>query len=108
MKRILNILLLLFLILSLTRCAAGPVGGFLFTHNKYPGEINPTNEVRSDVSAEGCIHSVLGLFSFGNAGAGSVAKKNGIQRIAIIDYSVLQILAIVYRNHCVIVSGEKE
>lgn len=108
MKRILNILLLLFVSFSVFRCASGPVGGLLFTHNKYPGEINPTNEVRQEITAEGCIHNVLGLFSFGNAGAGSVAKKNGIQRIAVVDYSVLQILAIVYRNHCVIVSGEKE
>nr|WP_246838739.1 TRL-like family protein [Leptospira stimsonii] len=46
--------------------------------------------------------------SFGNAGVGAVAKSNGIQRIAMIDYSVLHIFAILYWNHCVIVVREKE
>ncbi|TGN01852.1 TRL-like family protein [Leptospira yasudae] len=108
MKTVVKILFCLFLSSVFVQCASGPVGGLLFTHNLYPGEINPTNEVRQDATAEGCIHNILGVFSFGDAGAGSVAKKNGIQRIAIVDYSALHILAFVYRNHCVIVTGEKE
>ncbi|MBM9575962.1 TRL-like family protein [Leptospira sp. 201903070] len=108
MKNQKSILLLILSLFFFVNCASGPVGGLLFTYNKYPGQINPANDVKPEKIADGCIHNIFGLISFGNAGAGAVAKSNGIQRIALIDYSALHILAIVYRNHCVIVAGEKE
>ncbi|RHX90027.1 TRL-like family protein [Leptospira stimsonii] len=108
MKKRTSIFSILLILTFFVGCASGPVGGFLFTYNKFPGQINPANDVKPEAVAEGCIHNILGLISFGNAGVGSVAKSNGIQRIAMIDYSALHIFAIVYRNHCVIVAGEKE
>ncbi|AOP34600.1 TRL-like family protein [Leptospira tipperaryensis] len=107
MKNKRSLLIIIFSLLFSVNCASGPVGGLLFTYNKYPGQINPANDVKPEAVAEGCIHNILGLISFGNAGVGSVAKSNGIQRISMIDFSALHIFAIVYRNHCVIVAGEK-
>ncbi|MDV6236502.1 TRL-like family protein [Leptospira ellisii] len=108
MKTISKYILILFLAAAVNDCAAGPVGGLLFTYNRYPGQINTANDVKPEATAEGCIHNILGVLSFGDAGAGSVANSNGIKKIAIIDYSALHILAILYRNHCVIVVGEKK
>lgn len=87
-------------------CAIGPVNGVLFTSNKFPGEINSANDVPSSKSGEGCQHLVLGLVSFGNAGAGSVALANGISRISTIDHSTLNVLQVVYSRYCTIVYGQ--
>ncbi|MBK8395098.1 MAG: TRL-like family protein [Leptospiraceae bacterium] len=101
-----TLLILLFLLFS-SNCAIGPTHGlFLFTSTKFPGEYNPANDVQAVKSAEGCSHSILYLFGFGNSGAGQIAKDNKILRIATIDHSTFSIFSIVYRNYCTIVSGE--
>ncbi|TGK31513.1 TRL-like family protein [Leptospira gomenensis] len=107
MKTILKYFLIFVFAVSTNACASGPVGGLLFAYTQYPGQINTANDVKPETTAEGCIHNIFGIVSFGDAGAGSVANSNGIKKIAIIDYSALHILAILYRNHCVIVAGEK-
>ncbi|MCB1192379.1 MAG: TRL-like family protein [Leptospiraceae bacterium] len=98
-------ILFLCMIFFLGNCAVGPVSGVLFTSNKFAGEINTTNVVPPFVTATGCQHSILGLVSFGNAGAGDIANNKGIQRIATIDYSTFSILQVVYSRYCTIVTG---
>ncbi|MEQ8353277.1 MAG: TRL-like family protein [Leptospiraceae bacterium] len=106
-NQILYISLLAFLLLAASACVTGPSSGFLFSKTTFAGEINPSNEVSADVSAEGCQHQVLGLIALGEAGAGQIARDNDIRRIATVDHSSLNILTVLYRNYCTIVTGEK-
>ncbi len=93
-------------ILFLGQCGVGPVGALLFTNNKFAGQVNPNNDVGTTRVGEGCMHQVLGLASWGNAGAGNIAQSNGISRIATIDHSALNVLMFVYSQYCTIVTGE--
>lgn len=97
---------IVFFMIFFLQCATGPVQGGLITDIKFPGNINPENNVKSVKTGKGCQHSILLLASFGDAGAGSVAQKNGITKIATIDHSAFGILGLVYRNYCTIVAGE--
>lgn len=83
----------------------GPTNGVLFTQNKFPGDFNPNNDVLPVKKAEGCIHQILYIAMWGDAGAGSIAMKNKIKKIAYIDHSVINALGL-YNNFCTIVSGE--
>lgn len=92
-------------------CATGPTHGILYTNTKFPGEFNPANDVRVTKTAEGCNHQILTLFTIGDSGAGTIAKENGIERIATIDHSTITVLDFfglvsVYRSYCTIVSGD--
>ncbi|MDX1959012.1 MAG: TRL domain-containing protein [Leptospiraceae bacterium] len=92
-------------------CAVGPTHGVLFTSTEFPGQFNQNNDVNSTKTGKGCIHTVLsGLFAWGEAGAGMIAYKKGIKKLATIDHSTLSILSYdvihIYRNYCTIVSGE--
>ncbi|MBM9549240.1 TRL-like family protein [Leptospira sp. 201903074] len=87
-------------------CAIGPTHGFLFTSTKFAGTFNPENNVKAAKEGTGCQFTILYLFSVGDAGAGSVANKNGITKIATIDHSSLSVLTGLFRNYCTIVSGE--
>jgi|JI8StandDraft_1071087.scaffolds.fasta_scaffold41812_4 hypothetical protein len=104
-KSILLILITLFL--SISNCASGPVGGWLYSDIKYPGTTNGA-DIKSTAQAEGCMYNVLLLFGFGDSGAGKIAKDNKISRIATIDYHSANYLAILFRKQCTIVTGEKE
>ncbi|MCW7469555.1 TRL-like family protein [Leptospira kanakyensis] len=100
---------ILFIFLSallLTNCAIGPTHGYIFTSTKFAGTFNPENNVTSTKEATDCQFTVLYLFSYGDAGAGSIAKKNGISKIATIDHSTTSLLTGFYRTYCTIVSGE--
>lgn len=90
----------------LTNCAIGPTHGYILTSTKFAGTFNPENNVKATKEGTGCQFTVLYLFSFGDAGAGSVAKQNGISKIATIDHSTLSFLTGVYRSYCTIVYGE--
>jgi hypothetical protein len=107
--KLIQITLLTFLF-TFIGCAIGPTHGILFTSTKFAGEFNANNDVKVTKSGEGCMHHILSLITFGNTGAGQVAKDNSIERIATVDHSTLSILSFsyysLYRNYCTIVSGE--
>ncbi len=105
-KSLLRISALGLLLASGAGCAIGPVNGVLVTVNQFAGEFNPANDVAFAKEATGCQHLILGLVSFGTAGAGSIAKQAGIKRIAIIDHSTINVLQIVYSRYCTTVVGE--
>jgi hypothetical protein len=115
MKKIFNISIFLLIILVMSflqtiNCGIygivnGPVNGLLYTDIKFAGEINPSNNVKSLKMAEGCIHGILYLFAYGEAGAGSIAKKSGITRIARVDHTATNVLYF-YTGYCTIVYGE--
>ncbi|TGK13152.1 TRL-like family protein [Leptospira fletcheri] len=92
---------------SVPNCATGPVSGLLYSRIGFPGTINEDPNVKRELKGEGCIHNFLTLISIGNAGAGEIAFRNGITRVALVDHSSLQILTILYRNYCTIVVGDK-
>ncbi|GBF50967.1 TRL-like family protein [Leptospira ryugenii] len=100
------ILLFLTIFLGFYSCATGPTHGLIFTYNDFPGEFNPNNDVKAIKSAEGCQHAILGLFTFGDAGAGQVARDNKIERIATIDHSTISVWTLAYRSYCTKVTGE--
>lgn len=89
----------------LSSCATSPVNGLLVTHVKYAGKVNPDLRVYPLVENVGCQYSFLGLVSFGDSGAGTVADKKGIRRIAIIDYSTTSVLHFLFIRNCTIVRG---
>ena len=101
------LLILVTILLSLSNCASGPVGGWLYSDIKYPGTTNSV-DIKSTAQAEGCTYNVLALFGFGDSGAGQIAKNNKISRIATIDYHSENYLAFLFRKQCTIVTGEKE
>lgn len=104
---------IIILILIFSNCLAGPllqktngpVHGLFFTQNKFPGEINPANDVPSTKRAEGCLHYIFFFIMWGDASAGSIALQNKIKRISSIDHSTLSAFGI-YGNYCTIVRGE--
>jgi len=105
MKRIISAVALSgIVVLSTSRCAIGPVGGLVYTSTKFAGEVNPANDVPATKEGIGCQKNVLSLVTWGNAGAGDVARANGIERIATIDHSHTNVLFI-YRDYCTIVRG---
>lgn len=87
-------------------CAIGPVGGVLFTQNKFAGEFNSANDVQALKSGQSCQMTILRTVGFGDASAGTAAKQAGINRIASIDHSTMNVLGILYQNYCTIVTGE--
>ncbi|MCT8333774.1 TRL-like family protein [Leptospira sp. 85282-16] len=100
------VFIFLFSFFLVTNCAIGPTHGYIVTSTKFPGTFNPENNVKATKEGRGCQFTVLYLFSFGDAGAGSVANKNGIIKIATIDHSTISFLTGVYRSYCTIVYGE--
>lgn len=87
-------------------CAIAPTHGFLYTNTRFPGEFNPENNVIAKKFGKGCQINVLGLVSYGDAGAGSIARSNGISKIATIDHSFTAVLFPTYGQYCTIVGGE--
>jgi TRL-like protein family len=106
MKKLIAVLLLTTFAALGNQCAVGPVGGLLFASSKFPGDINPANDVPSAKTGQGCQHYILGLIAFGHAGAGQIAQDNGILRIATVDHSSMSILHVFYNQYCTIVSGQ--
>lgn len=92
-------------LLLLTHCASGPVGGLIFSNIEYAGEINSDPSIPSIAENQGCQYSILGLIAFGDSGAGSIANKKGIRRIATIDYSSFSLFHFAFVRNCTIVSG---
>ncbi|TGK18980.1 TRL-like family protein [Leptospira fluminis] len=105
-EKLLLCILVLGSFVILSNCAIGPVNGYIFTYNKFPGEINSSNNVPSMKKAEGCQRNILGLVTWGSAGAGQIAMDNHISRIATIDHSTAYFLFGIYRNYCTILAGE--
>ena len=97
--------LYLVIFLFLLNCATGPIHGLLFTNNKYAGETNAFSTIPATITSMGCQHTVLKLFSVGNAGAGQIAYDKGIKRISSIDHHTLSILTVIYNRNCTIVTG---
>jgi hypothetical protein len=73
--------------------------------NQYAGETNAVSNIPATVSSMGCQHTVLKLFSVGNAGAGQIAYDKGIKRIASIDHHTISLLTFLYNRNCTIVTG---
>jgi len=86
-------------------CASGPVGGLIFSNIEYAGELNSDQSIPIIAENRGCQYSILHLISFGDSGAGSVANKKGIRRIATIDYSHFSLFHFVFVRNCTIVTG---
>jgi hypothetical protein len=104
-------LIICFLLLSFGNCLPlyqrtnGPTHGLLFTQNKFPGEFNQNNDISPTKRAEGCLHHFFFIAMWGDAGAGSIAMKNNIKKIATIDHSTLSVMGL-YLNYCTIIRGE--
>lgn len=86
--------------------SVGPTHGILFTRNHFPGEFNANNDVKPEVKAEGCVIRINYIFVLGDASAGSIAKRNGIKRIATIDHRTESALWF-FSTYCTIIRGEK-
>lgn len=105
-QRLLFILTIATLYLVNIGCAVGPTNGYIITETQFPGTINPENNVKSDKEARGCQYTILYLVSFGDAGAGIIAHKNGITKIATIDHSTFSLFGVLVRSYCTFVVGE--
>ncbi|MCE9599471.1 MAG: TRL-like family protein [Spirochaetia bacterium] len=87
-------------------CAVGPTSGLLFTSNSFAGVINPANDVPIVKTGESCQHQILGLIAFGSSGAGDAAQEGGVEKIATIDHSTVNVLSVLYAQYCTIVRGK--
>ncbi|MCW7464442.1 TRL-like family protein [Leptospira levettii] len=107
MKLFFGLLLLTFFTVS---CFYGevykPLPGLLYTNIHFDGDFDPENNVKEDTIATGCVQHFLRLYSWGNAGAGSIAKENGIIKISYIDHHLVEFLFI-YGKYCTYVHGQK-
>jgi hypothetical protein len=56
-------------------------------------------------SGEGCVTSILGLITTGDAGVAEVARKANINRVTHMDQKLENILG-VYAKYCVVVYGD--
>ena len=84
----------------------GPTYGALFTTNKFAGEFNPENDVPVTKTGEGCHYNILRIVSFGDSSAGTIAKENGITRIATVDHKFASAFLYLYQEMCTYVSGD--
>ena len=103
--------ILLILLISFSNCliynqTTGPTTGLMLTINRFPGQFNPNNDVKSTKNATGCLYNFSYLFTWGNASAGSLALENKIQRISTIDHYTANSFSGVYNVYCTTIYGE--
>ncbi|MCG6144024.1 TRL-like family protein [Leptospira bandrabouensis] len=100
-----HILLLLISILNFGNCASPGFGpkGYIYTKTKIG--IFGTGE-SSKRRATSCIHSVLGLFSFGDASLEFLKSRSKIQTVTETNWTTFSILGM-YANLCVEISGNE-
>ncbi|TGK81815.1 TRL-like family protein [Leptospira noumeaensis] len=98
-------LLVVFFSLFFENCASPGFGprGFLYTKTKIG--IFGTGE-SSKRRATSCVHSVLGLVSFGDASLEFLKSRSKIQNVTETNWTTLAILGI-YANLCVEISGNE-
>lgn len=86
-----------------------PVGGI------YAGAkgINPNTQVEISEAArpgpktgKSCASGVLGVASWGDMSLDGAKKAGGITRVDTLDYKTMDILGIIYQQHCTIITGE--
>ncbi|MCW7491490.1 TRL-like family protein [Leptospira sp. 2 VSF19] len=102
---ILSILFVLFSNLFFGNCASPGFGprGLIYTKTKIG--IFGTGE-SSKRRATSCVHSVLGLLSFGNASLEFLKSRSKIQNVTETNWTTFAILG-VYANLCVEISGNE-
>ncbi|MGE8720964.1 TRL-like family protein [Leptospira terpstrae] len=107
MNRVLSFSILLVLISSLffIHCASPGFGprGFLYTKTKIG--IFGTGE-NSKRRATSCVHSLLGLLSYGDASLEFLKSRSKIQNVTETNWTTFAILGI-YANLCVEISGNE-
>ncbi|MCW7480071.1 TRL-like family protein [Leptospira kanakyensis] len=98
-------LLVVFSSLFFGNCASPGFGprGFLYTKTKIG--IFGTGE-SSKRRATSCVHSVLGLVSFGDASLEFLKSRSKIQNVTETNWTTLSIVGI-YANLCVEISGNE-
>ncbi|MDF3822107.1 TRL-like family protein [Leptospira sp. 96542] len=92
-----------FLFLFLLSCASPGFGpkGFIYTNTKTG--IFGTG-VSGSLKSESCVHSILGLVSFGNASLDTLKSQSNIKQITETNWKTFGILGI-YANLCIEVLG---
>ncbi len=99
-------LFILFVSLFLmTGCASPGVGprGIFFTNAKIA--IYSLGE-KSSLESKSCIHSILGLFSFGDASISKIKEVGQIKEVTDVNWETKNYLGL-YATLCVIVGGRK-
>lgn len=104
--RISLVILTFFVMWLFSHCAVAPTHGLIYTETVFPGEFNPHADIKAKRYAKGCQFHLFGMVSMGDAGAGSIARKNEIRRIATIDHSFTGFLFPVFGKYCTIVGGD--
>lgn len=104
-KILLSFLFLILLQLFFVSCASPGFGprGFLFTKTKI-GVFGTGEPSKRRVTS--CVHSILGLFSFGNASFEFLKSRSKIQTVTETNWTTLVVLG-VYANLCVEISGNE-
>lgn len=86
-----------------------PIGGF------YAGAkgINPATQVQVNEAArpgpksgKSCASGVLGVASWGDMSLDGAKKASGITRVDTLDYKTMDILGVIYQQHCTLITGE--
>ena len=103
-KKIISIILFLFVISMMTSCSHGVYGG-LYTGIKTPGQITDHKEGVSKVGISSAM-SVLGLFAVGDASIQTAMENGGITKVHHVDYKTRSVLFLIYNSTTTIVYGE--
>lgn len=82
-----------------------PIPGLLYNSMSFDGDFNPQNTVRPLRSGKGCVQHIFRIYSWGDAGAGSIAWRELITKISYVDHSVTDFF-IFYGRYCTYVYGE--
>jgi TRL-like protein family len=97
----------LFTSLHATGCAhskRAPVPGFLFSLVTAGEAVTSVDAM--DAKGESCAHSVLGLFSWGDASIQAARVNGNVGRVSILDGKSMSILGL-YARYCLSIRGER-
>jgi len=106
-RRLVNLFVLAFAALMLSRCAMAlaPAPGLLYTDVKGPHSDSVTTNNAGNKSGTAQCVSILGLVCTGDCSIQTAAANGGIKRISHVDYHTKSILCL-YVEHTTIVWGD--
>ena len=98
-----NLLLAIAAAAGLSACASyGPMG---WVYSGGTTGLSANNDVKPNKRGEACVISVLAIATGGDGSIAAAKANGGINRIASVDYDVMNVLG-VYGQYCTVVKGE--
>lgn len=84
--------------------ASSGKGGVLYHRNTVPGQIGGAGN--GTKRGEACLHSILGLIAWGQAGITNAMGDGNIKQVQSVEHEHMAVLGVFYHRYCAIVLGE--